>query len=144
MVENLPQFSRLSIDEIIFSKHGLYGVDYPADAQLLQQYQDEADEIYHMTFKTLLSEKRDIVLDRAFYAKDDRLDFKKMIEEGGGRRVLVYLKAADKETLWTRIVERSTKEKNANSALDISREILEMYWEGFEAPVEEGEIVFNI
>jgi hypothetical protein len=42
----LPQFHRLSIDEIIFKKHGLYGVDYSPDMDLYQRYLEEAGEIY--------------------------------------------------------------------------------------------------
>ncbi|KAK5938122.1 hypothetical protein PMZ80_009711 [Knufia obscura] len=140
----LPQFTRLSIDEIIFEEHGLYGVDYPADDKLYEQYNEEADAIYLDTFRRLLEEKKDVVLERSFYAKEDRDEFKKMVEDGGGRLVLVYLKAVDKEVLWDRICSRSAKGKEANSSLDISREILDRYWAGFEAPDGEGEVVVDV
>lgn len=144
IVRELPQFTRVSIDEIVYAKHGLYGKDYPADHKLYDQYLDEAGEIYLKNFHALLDEKKDVVLDRSFWAKADRDEFKKMIEDRGGRRVLVYLRAGDKEALWKRICDRSAKERNANSAYDISREIYDRYWAGWQAPEGEGEIIIDV
>ena len=144
ITDRLPQFTRLSIDEIIFERHGLYGVDYPADMSLYQQYQDEADVIYHETLKPLLAEEKDAVLDRSFYAKEDRYDFTSLIRSNGGKRVLVYLKAISKDALWTRIRDRSLKNKEANSAFDITRDTFEQFWAGFEEPSGEGELVIEV
>ncbi|KAK7924316.1 ATP GTP-binding protein [Apiospora marii] len=144
VLSELPQFTRLSGDEIIHEKHGLYGVDYPADDALYQQYQEENDAIILQRFHSLLDEGRDVVLDRSFYAKEDRDEFKQIIDEWGGRWVLVFFKAVDKEKLWARIQHRSAQPKEANSALDISRETFEMYCSGFEDPQGEGEIVVEI
>lgn len=137
-----PTFTRLSIDEIIFEKHGLYGVDYPADDAVYQSYQEEAGTIYMDRFHQLLNERKDVVLDRAFYAKQDRDLFKRMAGEKGGRSVLVYLNVA-KEVLWKRICARSQTERDANSALEITREVFEGYWSGFEVPDGEGEVVVD-
>ncbi len=44
----------------------------------------------------LLSDEKkthDIVLDRSFWAREDRGKFKRLTEEKNGRRVFVYLKA---------------------------------------------------
>ncbi|KAK8055653.1 hypothetical protein PG993_000880 [Apiospora rasikravindrae] len=79
-----PHFTRLSGDEIIHERHGLYGVDYPADDALYQQYQEENDAIILQRFHSLLEEGQDIVLDRSFYAKEDRDEFKRIVEEHGG------------------------------------------------------------
>jgi len=144
VVSELPHFTRLSIDEIIFKKHGLYGKDYPADEKLYQQYLEEADKIYSDTCRHLLREGKDLVLDRSFYAKEDRSEFKKIVEDAGGRSLLVYLKAFDKEELWKRICKRSAQEKEANSAYDISRDVFEKYWYGFEEPLGEGEVVVDV
>lgn len=143
VIAAFPHFTRLSIDEIVFEKHGLYGVDYPADNALYQSYQEEASWIYLERFHRLLDESRDIVLDRSFYAKEDRDDFKSMTEKAGGRWVLVYLKA-DKDLLWKRICDRSAKTRDANSAFEISREIFEGYWVGFEVPRGEGEVIVEV
>ena len=144
VVEELPRFTRLSIDEILFEKHGLFGVDYPADHNLYEQYQDEADQIYLEHFHRLLRAEKDLVLDRSFYAKEDRDEFKRMIEDEGGRWILVYLEVDDKEYLWRRICARSAEARNANSALDISRELFETYWAGFEHPKGEGELTLDV
>lgn len=144
VINELPYFARLSIDEIIFEKHGLYGVDYPANDKLYQQYQEDADKIFVAMFRKLLEKDKDIVLDRSFYAKEDRKEYKHMIEDGGGKWVLVYLKAGSKEELWNRICERSAKRKEANSALEISRSVFETYWTDFEEPQGEGEVVIEV
>ena len=47
----------------------------------------------------------------------------------------------EKQLLWQRIRDKREKEVNANSALDISRELLEEYVRGFENPDGEGEII---
>lgn len=140
----MPQYTRLSLDEIIFREHGMYGVDYPADDTIHQTFQDEADTLYLSEFTSLLQDGRDVILDRAFYAKEDRDEFRDLIRSSGARSVLVYLKATDKELSWRRICTRNQGERDANSALDISRETFEMYWNGFEEPVGEDEIVFHV
>ncbi|KXJ85646.1 hypothetical protein Micbo1qcDRAFT_169233 [Microdochium bolleyi] len=142
----LPHFTRLSIDEIIHARHGIYGADYPADMALYQAYMDEAGAVYDAEFdRLLLRERRDIVLDRSFYAKEDRDDFRARVEQGGGGRVvLVFFRPTDKEVSWNRIVDRGRETKGANNALEISRELFEMYWAGFENPDGEGEIVIDV
>ncbi|KAK5075707.1 hypothetical protein LTR24_009951 [Lithohypha guttulata] len=144
VINELPHFTRLSIDEIIYEKRGLYGVDYPASDTLYQQYQKEADKIFIDLFRKLLKENEDIVLDRSFYSKEDRKEYKHMVDDGGGKWVLVYLKARSKEELWDRTCERSAKGKDANSAMDISRSTFETYWTGFEEPQGEGEVVIAV
>lgn len=46
--------------------------------------------------------------------------------------------------LWKRICKRREGEKGADNALDIDKETFERYWEGFEDPVGEGEVVIDI
>lgn len=134
-----PNFQRLSIDEIIASQHGLYNVDY--DPSKHEEYSDEAVETCSQTFHQLLSEcKADIVLDRAFYDKADRDEFKALVEKHGARWVLVYFKV-ESGTLWRRINSRKQKGVTANSALEISEDLFKMYVEGFDHPNREGEIV---
>jgi predicted kinase len=142
-----PGFHRLSVDEIIYQNHGIYGVDYEASSVLYEQYQVEADEIYLSTFRTLLAEKKDIILERSFYAKADRDEFRRIAEKAGAEVVLIFLKAdgeQGKNVLWERICRRSEGVKTANSALDIDRGTFEGYWNGFEGPIDEGEIVIEV
>jgi predicted kinase len=140
-VAAFPSFTRVSIDQIIYSRHGIYGADYPPDRY--DEYQTEADGIYDAHFRQLLREGRDIVLDRSFYAKEDRDEFRDLVEQAGARRVLVYFKA-DRDVLWKRICERRARGVNADSALEISEELLDAYFAGFEAPVGEGEMVIHV
>ncbi|KAH7380487.1 ATP/GTP-binding protein [Phaeosphaeria sp. MPI-PUGE-AT-0046c] len=142
-----PTFHRISGDEIIHQQHGIYGVDYPASTSLYAQYQDEQDEIYMSTFRNLLAKKVDIILERSFYAKEDREEFRKIAEDAGARVVLVFLRAKGEEgkiLLWERICRRSEGVKTADSALDIDWETFEGYWAGFEDPVGEGEVVVDL
>ena len=99
--------------------------------------------MYLETVEKLLENKQNILLERSFYAKEDRDEFKTMIEEAGGRWVLVYLKA-ERDLLWRRICERRAKGVTADSALEIDEQLLDRYVAGFEAPVGEGEIVINV
>jgi len=140
VINELPYSTRLTIDEIVYEKHGLYGVDYPTSDSLYQQYQKEADKIFIDLFRKSLKENKDIVLDRSFYSKGGAEGVHALVEDGGGKWVLVYLKARSKEELWDRICERSAKGKDANSAMDISRSTFETYWRAFEEPQGEGEV----
>jgi predicted kinase len=95
----------------------------------------------------LLARKEDVVLERSFYAKEDRDEFRGIAEQGGARVVLVFLRAKGeqgKEVLWERICRRSEGVKTADSALFIDRETFEGYWKGFEDPNGEGEIVVEV
>lgn len=132
------------MDELIYAKYGLYGKDYAADESLYEGYLDEMDIVYQATLQDLLRARQNIVLEKSLYAKEDRDQYKKMIEESGGKWILVYFKAIDKEALWKRICERSVKEKDANSALVITRDRFDRYWDGFEAPDGEGEIIVEV
>jgi len=145
VVSRLPTFTRLSVDEIIHGQHGVYGVDYPADMALYQSYMEEAGLIFDDLFATYLrDDKRDLILDRSFYAKEDRDDFRERVESLGGRLVMVWFRPTDKEVSWQRIVARKSEDKTANNALDISRNLFDTYWGGFENPAGEGEIVIDV
>ena len=138
-MKELPCFARLSIDEIIASRHGICGIDYELDKY--DEYSKEADQVFMDVSRAHLADKAvDIVIDRSFYAKGDRDYFKTLIEASGARWVLVYFKIAP-EILWRRICDRRKEEINANSALDISEELFKRYVDGFEHPDGEGEII---
>jgi predicted kinase len=135
-------FTRLSVDALIHSAHGLYNIDHPA--YLYAQYQTEASASLRTQLLSLLySREKDVILDRSFYAKEDRDEFKELIEENGGRWVLVYLDAS-KEVLWRRILERKKREMDADWAFEVTEEVFERYWSGFERPLGEGEIVVKV
>ncbi|VUC23497.1 unnamed protein product [Clonostachys rosea] len=136
IVSKFPTFIRLSIDQIIFDAHGIYGVDYPKE--LYREYSSEANKKFIDDLRGLLSsdEPRDVVLDRSFYAKDDRDDYRKLAEEMGARFVLVFFDI-NKDKLWQRIQQRAAGDRNADSAFEITSDILDMYVGGFESPDED-------
>ncbi len=138
-----PSFERLSIDGLVHEKHGLHSVDYPPEKY--EEYQDEADEIIQKRLISLLEGKKsDIILDRSLYAKEDRDYFKNIVEKMGGRWVLVFFRPASKDFIWRRIVKRRQDGINADSALEITQELLDQYWNGFENPEGEGEIIVEL
>ncbi|KAI1362187.1 ATP/GTP-binding protein [Xylaria arbuscula] len=137
-----PNFERLSLDNILAQKHGIYNVDYAPEKY--SEYLDEAAEECLARLKRFITEeKKDVVFDRAFWNRPDRDEAKSLIENLGARWVLVYLKAPDKATLWQRICRRREIEVNADSAYQITPDILDMYWSGFEEPVDEGAITVD-
>jgi hypothetical protein len=82
------------------------GVGYEASDALYGQLQNKSNEIYMSTFRALLVEEQDIILERAFYGKKHRDMYRRMAEEAGARVLLVFLKAEDaqgKEVHWERI-----------------------------------------
>ena len=142
MIAQQPTLHRLSIDEIIASRHGLYGIDYPAEEYAI--YQREADEVFHSYAEAMLAEGKDLVLDRSFYAKETRDHFRQLVVRHGGRVVLVYLEPPSRDDLWKRLQARREAGINANSAVEITHDMLDQFWDGFEVPEGEGEIVLRL
>ncbi|KAF2967420.1 hypothetical protein GQX73_g6153 [Xylaria multiplex] len=137
-----PNFERLTLDGIVAEKHGIFKADYAPENY--PAYLDEAaDECATRLTRLLKEGSKDVVFDRAFWNKADRDEAKNLIESLGARWVLVYLKAPDKATLWQRICHRREVEVNADCAYEITQDILDMYWTGFEEPISEGEIVVD-
>lgn len=141
-------FTRLSIDSTIHARHGLYGIDYPAAAYAA--HQEEAATIFRSETTRLLQLQQsspatnpNLVLDRAFYAKADRDEYRALAEQAGARVVLVFLDAS-RDVLWRRIRERKAKARDADSAMDVTEDVLDAYLAGFERPDGEGELVISV
>ncbi|UNI21212.1 hypothetical protein JDV02_007222 [Purpureocillium takamizusanense] len=149
-IEAQLAFTRLSVDAMIHEAHGLYGIDYAPSKYA--EYQDEAQAKLKDELRRLLrAENRDVVLDLAFWNKEYRDEFKALIEENGGRWVLVFLQA-ERELLWRRITERRARRdaldetderRDGDSAFNVDEATFDMYCNGFERPEGEGEIVIN-
>lgn len=137
-----PDFERVSIDGIVVEQHGIFGKDYAPDKY--STYLDEAASELAARLKRLLKEgNKNVVLDRAHWNKQDRDEAKEIVESLGARWVLVYLKGPDKATLWQRICQRREAGINADNAYEITQDILDMYWDGFEEPAGEGETLID-
>lgn len=132
-------FSRLSIDEEIWANFGRFGIDYPeAD---YGQYQDLARDIVEGKLLDNLKNKQATVLDLSFWSKGERERVAKLIAHHGGEHQIVYLKVPE-NVLKERLKERS-KRFDANAAFTITDEIFDFYFNGFQEPKDEGEIVFE-
>jgi predicted kinase len=140
-VDAFPSFTRVSIDNILADRHGIYNVDYPASEYAARL--EEARQVFSEEIDALLEQKKNVVLDSAFYAKKQRDEYKAMVERASGRLVLVYLKA-ERDVLWKRICERRRKEVNGDSAREISSALLDQFVRGFEVPEDEGAIVITV
>jgi predicted kinase len=143
--------TRLSIDAYIHAHHGLYKIDYPDEKY--EPYQIEAESSLRQQLENTLrsSAQRDgnlppyVILDFSFAHKETRDEWKNLIEQGGGRWILVYMDVEFDE-IRRRVRERNhqretgVRKNDADAAYDVTKEVLEMYIQGFERPVGEGEI----
>ncbi|KFY42255.1 hypothetical protein V494_02502 [Pseudogymnoascus sp. VKM F-4513 (FW-928)] len=141
VVAKFPSFIRLSIDGYIYDKYGAYDRDYPASKY--SEYQDEANDALKVRLQKILQDgKNDVVMDLSFAFRASRDEYRKIIEAGGARAVLVYLKT-DVSELRRRIEERAAAGLDADSAFKMTPEIFDRYVNGFEKPVGEGELVIQ-
>ncbi|MDQ3600408.1 MAG: hypothetical protein M3408_03980 [Actinomycetota bacterium] len=83
----------------------------------------------------------DVVVDFRFLQRVRREHCKRLIEDVGGRRRLLYLKV-DPALLRQRLDERSRR-FDANAAFPITQDLLTSYFADFEEPNGEGEEVLT-
>jgi predicted kinase len=155
IVASNPSFTRLSVDQQVATHHGIYGIDYK-DSKYNGYLSEARNELRDQLLKILNKEvgkgeregEVNVVLDFAFAFKEDREEWKQLVGSAGGRWVLVYIDAGEAESaktkLWARIKKRRENGVNADSAYEITEEVLDMYLEGFEVPKGEGEVVLQM
>jgi len=131
-------FERLSIDEEIWATKGRWGIDFPIEKH--EEYRKEAEENLRNRLIKLIHDKKQVVIDFSFWNRDRRNEYKKLIEDCGGKWKLIYLKVHQNE-LRERLKLRNNR-FDANS-FPISDELLTTYLNGFEIPEGEGEIVIE-
>lgn len=132
-------FVHLSIDEEIWATKGRYGIDFTVDRY--EEYKDEAERILRNRLVNLIQYKQHVVVDFSFWQQSRRNQYKQLIEKNGGKWKLIYLKVHP-NNLHKRLKIRSQR-FDANAAFPITEEILEAYINGFEVPMDEGEIVIE-
>lgn len=133
-------FSRLSIDEEIWATFGRFGINYPeAD---YSKYQDLARDIVEGKLLDNLKNNQATVLDLSFWSKDERERVAKPVAHHGGEHQIVYLKVPG-DVLKARIKDRS-KRFDANAVFTITDEIFDLYFNGFQEPKGEDEIVIEV
>ncbi|WP_084375139.1 AAA family ATPase [Neobacillus soli] len=132
-------FVRLSIDEEVWSTNGRYGIDYPIEKY--RGYLDKAHLRLRDKLVKLILNKQQVVVDSSFWRQSERVEYKHLIENAGGKWRLIYLKVNPNE-LHERLKIRSNR-FDANAAFPITEEILTSFLNGFEVPIGEGEIVIE-
>jgi predicted kinase len=124
----------LSLDEMMFSRHGRYRVDYPEDdfsaraTPLLGEVRRQAAD--------LVRDGQSVAVESGLWTRTDRDDWKKIVEEAGGRWELLYFPVPRQELL--RRLEARNRRTDAN-ALTVTETALDDFLERFEVPRGEGE-----
>jgi predicted kinase len=129
---------RLSVDEIVYQKHGRYGIDYPTSVYF-DLYEPALAEVRDRMLREL-AEGHDVSLDLGIWSRADRAEWKRRIEAAGARWRLLYFPASRAELL-QRLAERNRLE-SAN-ALTVEESDLEDFYARFEEPEDEGEEVIQ-
>lgn len=125
---------RLSVDELLHARHGRYGVDYPErdyfalEAPVVAEVRERLVE--------LIAAGRDVVLDHGLWTRAARDEWKKLVEEAGGRWRLLYF-PVPREELLRRLQERNRR-SDAN-ALTVTEAALDDFYARFEPPHDERE-----
>lgn len=130
-------FVRLSIDEEMWKKYGQCGIDYPQNQY--DKLSEKVEQILCDRLIQLIKSGQNVVIDFSFWDKKRRGKYTKIITDLNAKRELVYLKAT-KELLKIRLFERN-KSIHANSPFEITDEILDHHFDGFQEPQGEGELV---
>ena len=131
-------FIRISIDEEMWKLYGARGIDYPNDNY--EELSSIVESKLQNDIVNYIKEDKNLVIDFSFWNKSTRKYYKNFLEELGAYIQLIYLKV-DKETLKKRIESRN-KNHDANSQF-IDEKTFEMYYNGFEDPKDEGEVVIT-
>ena len=131
-------FIRISIDEEMWKLYGARGIDYPNDNY--EELSSIVESKLQNDIVNYIKEDKNLVINFSFWNKSTRKYYKNFLEELGADIQLIYLKI-DKETLKKRIESRN-KNHDANSQF-IDEKTFEMYYNGFEEPKDEGEVVIT-
>jgi predicted kinase len=129
---------RLSVDELVHARHGRYGVDYPErdyfalEAPAVAEVRDRLVE--------LVGSGQDVVLDHGLWLRSARQEWKKLVEEAGGRWRLLYFPVPRPELL--RRLESRNQRADAN-ALGVTESALDDFYARFEPPHGEGEEIIE-
>ncbi|OJJ05311.1 hypothetical protein ASPVEDRAFT_44806 [Aspergillus versicolor CBS 583.65] len=143
ITSNHQSFKRLSIDAYIYTKYGLYGVDYPKDKY--NDLQEEAEPALRTELVQLLHQgSHDIILDLSLAFQATRDTWKALVEGAGGRWVLMFIEV-DPDELRRRVRARNhLTVKDGDSAYFVTEQVLESFIAGFERPTGEGELVLRL
>lgn len=120
------------------ARHGRYGVDYPErdyfalEAPVVAEVGEELVDT--------IAAGRDAVLDHGLWTRAARDEWKKLVEEAGGRWRLLYF-PVPREELLCRLAERSQRQDG--NALTVTELALDDFYARFEPPHDEGEEIIE-
>ena len=129
---------RLSVDEEVHRRHGIYMVDFPQ--KLWPSYEEEARVSVENQLMALLPHDVKIVLDFGFWKRSNRERIKALIEAADARWELIYFRAS-REVLSERLSQRN--HSTGANAVKITEPELDAFFERFEAPENEGEFIIE-
>jgi len=125
---------RLAVDELVFERHGRYGVDYPEHTYFEKEAPAVAE--LHQELAALVAAGRDVVWDHGLWPRKDRDAMKELVEAAGGRWRLLYF-PVERDELLRRLEERNRR-GDANALL-VTPEALDDFFARFDPPHGEGE-----
>jgi len=129
---------RLSVDEEVFARHGRHGIDYPE-----HEYPERERPVVEYTrhrMVELIRAGNNVVLDYGLWRRDEREDYKHLVEHAGGRwRLLFFL--VDRDELLRRLAERN--HRNDANALTVTARMFDEFVARFEPPSNEGEEIIQ-
>ncbi|GGX15367.1 AAA family ATPase [Streptomyces lomondensis] len=127
-------FVRLSVDEEMWRRHGVYGVDFPRGT--FPTLERPVLEDLAVELRKHLEAGHDVVVDHGFWTPDDRARWRAIATDAGATPVLVYL-AASHDELWARISKRNKDHAHDPNAIYFSESDLQRYRTRFTPPGSE-------
>ncbi|MFJ6568975.1 AAA family ATPase [Streptomyces sp. NPDC091292] len=134
-------FVRLCPDEVMFQRHGVYGVDFPRG--VFPTLERPVLEEISVELREQLQAGHDVVVDHGFWTPDDRARWLSIAADADATSVLVYLEASH-EDLWSRVSERNAQHEADPNSIYFSESDLIRYRTRFVPPgPDEPHLVYN-
>ncbi|MDP9826771.1 P-loop nucleotide/nucleoside kinase family protein [Kineosporia succinea] len=124
-------YERISPDEEMFRRHGVYGVDFPRG--IFPTLEKPVLEETRVVLADLLRSGKNVVVDHGFWTPEDRALWRETAEGAGARTALVYLEATHEE-LWERIEKRNKYHENDPNSIYFAESDLKRYRARFIPP----------
>jgi predicted kinase len=129
---------RLSVDELVYARHGRYGIDYPAE-KYLDLYGPALEEVRRRALGEVAL-GRDVALDLGIWRRAERDRWKAWIEAAGASWRLLYFPVSRAELL-NRLADRNRLD--GPDALPVTESDLDDFYARFDEPVDEGEEIIQ-
>lgn len=129
---------RLSVDELVYARHGRYGIDYPPE-EYFTLYEPVLEEVRRRAFAEVAL-GHDVALDLGIWRRAERDEWKARIEAAGATWRLLYFPVSRAELLH-RLTDRNRLD--GPDALPVTESDLDDFYARFDEPVDEGEEVIQ-